>query len=868
MSKKYFFPVALLMLWSGLVRADLLQPVASYVGSHDSERCAYWINPAGDINGDGLDDFLMGTSHSGRNGWESGTTYLILGRSQADWGMRRWLNNSADAVFLGDYANYSGYAVAGGGDINGDGLDDILIGSGGRVSVLTTYPGRAFLVFGRTAADWGGSFKIASQSNVIFNGEKALDQAGVGVSIIGDVNGDGYDDFIISSNGDDSGGDSAGKVYLFLGKQNWSSSLSLGSSNASFIGRYAGQAVGYCISRLGDVNGDHVPDFIIGSYTDVGETYLVFGRSSVNWGKNYSLSNADVIFISENIGDKAGFLVADAGDVNNDGLGDILIGAYGYASGAGKAYLIFGRSSGWPSRFYLSDADASFIGEAAGDQVGAMKSLGGSGDYDGDGYGDFLIGAPFNDQAASDAGKVYLIRGKPTGWQRNENLANETTYFTGESAQNYAGDALNFVRDLNGDGRDDFVVAAPYNSYSYNWSGQNYIFLGIASDYRVTGSVTCEDTETPVASAQMTAGGSSPTTVTTDAEGTYRINYSKSQTFTVTPSKTRGAYLAEQGVTSFDASLILRQVLGLTQLTSAQRTRGDVNQDGAITLVDAVLIGRCYANMPILTGSHAGEWVFTPTNRTYTTIQSDFTGQDYSARLIGDIDQSYTPGGSSAKINATTVTLIPDGSDRMVLALSIPSATGMFAADIRLRYDPNEMQFESVEQGNLAAGFYSVSNEIEPGHVVAGFFGARPVDESGVLCRILFKPSKGTAASSVLLEQFTINGNVPVDGTTGVTSRNSNTETPRFELASHPNPFNAETAIMYSLSSSQNVRIVLYNLKGERVRVLSDRYQETGTHRVRWDGRDERDRETASGIYLCRLESPGQSLQIKLLKVD
>ena len=869
--KKTIICVALCVMGVHTAAAQNLQPVASFLGTHDKERCAYWIQPAGDVNGDGLADFLLGASHYGPGGTESGRAYLILGRSQADWGMRRSLNQ-ADAIFTGGWAHYAGYAIAGGGDVNGDGYDDFIIGSAGYTTRIPSYSGRAYMVFGRPNADWGKSFSLPDHSDVIFSGVKANDQAGVGVSILGDLNGDGYDDLIVGSPLEDSAGENAGKVYLFLGRPNWPKNVSLSSADASFVGPHAHKGTGYCVSRLGDVNGDGIPDFIIGSYNDPGEIYLIFGRRNVQeWGQNFSLANADVIFRSEFGPDaKTGFLVADAGDVNGDGYNDILIGAGRALNGRGKAYLIFGRpTQDWPKQFNLSNADASFIGEQPGDEVGFTKSLGGGGDFNGDGYGDFLIGAGLNDQFRENAGKVYLIYGKPTGWERNVNLSTVSTYFLGEGVESRAGVAVNFVGDINGDGVDDFVASAPLDSYAGEWFGQNYIFLGAGVGQFVSGAVILEDTDTPVPGVLVSADGNSPVTRETDQAGAYRINYARSQSFSVTPSKTRGAYLQEDGITPFDAALVLRQVLELEQLSTAQRERADVNEDGMITVADAILVGRCYAGLSPLTGSRAGEWVFTPSRREYSSIQSNFQNEDYSARLLGDVNMSWRPGGNSpAKTGILSLDLLPLGDDRMVLDLFIPSRTGLISMDIGLRFDADRLRFLTVEKAGPVLNFLDVFNETEPGYLRVGLFGSEPADEAGRICRVIFESIRRDGGHTATLERFRINDTDAMPDLRRTHVLDGDHIPSQDALANFPNPFNRGTAITYTLSQTEDVRMILYNLRGERVRVLVDQKQPAGKHRIVWDGRDDQGRDTATGVYLCRMQTRQRIRNIKLVKTE
>jgi hypothetical protein len=339
----------------------------------------------------------------------------------------------------------------------------------------------------RGVFDWTMDMNISDVSTGIFLGEFGNDRSGVSVSIVGDVNGDGFDDIVIGAMYNDEGSYLAGQTYLILGKDSgWDLNISLSFSDASFIGERLGDYSGISVSGAGDVNGDGYDDFLIGAdqygASTQGETYLIFGKAS-GWSMDTNLSQADASFIGENRGDRSGCSVSGAGDVNGDGYDDFLIGAEYNSEGgtsSGQTYLILGKPSGWSMDTSLSKSDASFIGEGRNDNSGCSVSS--AGDVNGDGYDDIIIGAWRNRLVDIDSGQTYLILGKSTGWSMDNSLSNSDASFTGESTGG-SGFSISDAGDVNGDGYDDIIIGACYDSEQDFEAGQTYLIFGKKSGW-------------------------------------------------------------------------------------------------------------------------------------------------------------------------------------------------------------------------------------------------------------------------------------------------------------------------------------------------------------------------------------------------
>ncbi len=326
---------------------------------------------------------------------------------------------------------------------------------------------------------------LTSVAAATFLAELPEDRSGSALASIGDVNQDGFDDFLIAARAASKAQTAAGQVYLIPGSANgWGRWVDLWEHSHSFLGEGPEDSAGYSLSGAGDVNGDGYDDFLIGAPGNnqagdrAGKTYLFFGRDAL-WGAERPIDEADAAFVGEAPGDRSGTAVAGVGDVNGDGYDDFLIGAPNHSNGldeAGKVYLFFGQPSGWTKNLSVADADATFLGEAAYDRAGT--SLAAAGDVEGDGYADFLIGAPDRDVPADRAGTVYLVLGRDRGWVNDFPLAGATYAFNGEAQNDRCGISLASAGDVNGDGLDDFLIGAPYNARYGTESGAAYLLLG------------------------------------------------------------------------------------------------------------------------------------------------------------------------------------------------------------------------------------------------------------------------------------------------------------------------------------------------------------------------------------------------------
>ena len=354
-----------------------------------------------------------------------------------------------DTELIGQSAgDEAGMSVADAGDYNGDGVADLLVGAW-REDAGGTDAGAAYVSFGTLP---GGSTSL-NLADVKIVGEQADDRLGTSLDGLGDVNGDGYDDFVVGAPLNDDGTTDGGKAYLFYGPT--SGTLDAGSDAAlSLIGGATSGYLGTSVARAGDTDGTGVADLIVGAYgynSGQGRAYVILDPSS-------STTSTDAVFTGESVGDAAGYAVSSAGDFDGDGFDDYLIGATGDDAGgtdAGAAYLVLGPSGGSVG---LASADAKWTGETTYDYAGWSVSP--AGDFNGDGLDDAIVGAPLNDDGAledggTDSGTAYVIFGGTSG---TASLGAADLIIHGVTTDDYAGYSLAGELDLDDDGRDDVVI--------------------------------------------------------------------------------------------------------------------------------------------------------------------------------------------------------------------------------------------------------------------------------------------------------------------------------------------------------------------------------------------------------------------------
>ena len=403
-------------------------PVYKFIGEANSDQFGRSVAGAGDVNNDGFADIIVGAYKNDAGGGDAGKVYVYSGQTGATL-----------FTFKGEAGgDHFGFSVSGIGDVDKDGFSDMLIGAPDSDSGPGgTNSGRAYVYSGQTGA-----------LLYMFNGEAQGDEFGLAVSGAGDVNNDGFPDVIIGAPRFDFIGGNTGRAYVYSGQN--------GALLYMFNGEGQGDLFSFSVSGAGDVNNDGFADLIVGAQQNDAAGGNA-GRAYVYSGQTGALLYT---FTGEFSFDKFGSSVSAAGDVDNDGFADVIIGALQYNIGveanAGRAYVYSGQTGALLH---------TFDGETFEEFLGG--SVSGIGDVDKDGYSDVMVGASGGVGNAPGAGRAYVYSGQ-TG---------ALLYMIpGEMSADAFGFSVSGAGDIDNDGAPDIVIGANNHDSLFVDNGAVYVY--------------------------------------------------------------------------------------------------------------------------------------------------------------------------------------------------------------------------------------------------------------------------------------------------------------------------------------------------------------------------------------------------------
>lgn len=488
------------------------------------DASGYSLSIVGDVDGDGYDDVLIGTN-------VTNLAYLVYGSAIVESGGTidlAALTPEQGVVLSGPFL--TGHSVSSAGDLDGDGLDDIMIGSpffDPTTATADANKGLTAIIFGSALATSGGSINITAltpEQGFKIIGANRSDDSGSSIAQAGDVDGDGVTDYLILANSDFNdffGTGNPGDVYLVYGAAllETGGTLDLSTLTAEQGVRLEGQFFSQSgdprvvVSSAGDVDGDGLDDIVIGSPAALpdgidtdGVSHVIFGSAlgsdvasidlnALSPDQGVTIIGADTPGETFGGGGRLGAAVASAGDVDGDGLDDVLLGAP-FISNArsggdyeGGVYLVFGSALSASNGGEI-DLNAPLPGSTLFLRLGeddrfVGSAIAGIGDLDGDGLDDFILGSAFSDVDGEDSvGVAYLVLGSAlqgvTGELDLRTLGpDEAIRIEGLDANDGFGFAVASGGDVDGDGIDDLLIGARgADPNGRNLAGETYVIPG------------------------------------------------------------------------------------------------------------------------------------------------------------------------------------------------------------------------------------------------------------------------------------------------------------------------------------------------------------------------------------------------------
>ena len=394
----------------------------------------------------------------------------------------------------------------------------------------------------------------------------------------------------------------------------------------------------------------------------------------------------------------------------------------------------------------------------------------------------------------------------------------------------------------------------------------------VVGGFNISGAVKYYANDIGVENTQLTLDGN---TTLTDNSGQFSFAEIPGGNYSLKPSKSDQL---GNSISAYDASFILRQVVGVIDFTPFQMIAGDVSGNGAISAYDASYVlryvvgainefpvGEDWTFVPVSFSINESNWNSAPDSISYAPLNSDQSDQDFKAIIYADVSGNWAPSVkdlAAVPKNVTGTVSIAWGEvksisqQEFIIPLCLDITGELLSVELNMSFDPDVLSFQGIIPGDNMKNFYH-DYQITENQLKLALAGVEPVvSETDIFLKFETIDKKNKSETVVEITEIILNeGHLLTNLTNSEFSFNPTIPISTELFQNYPNPFNPQTRIDYQLHEKAQVKIDVYNLIGQKIKTLENKEQPAGHYSVMWDGCDELGNKVVSGIYLYQIHA-------------